>query len=126
MVVAWAKVLTALSAPLRARVDLLGRVHRPVDQRAAHAHQRAQHRQVIDLLRELPRADQPRAGARQPGEVRRPAQLLHPLVRVEHRAQRDGCRQHVVAAQGPDRRKDAAVHGFKEMRRLQPVEQVVG
>ncbi len=111
---------------LRARIDLFRGVHRALDQPAPDRHQRAQHGEIIDLLGELPRADQAGARAGQLGEVTRPAQFLHALVGVEHRAQRDRRRQHVVAAQRLDRGEDAAVHRLEEVIGLELVEQIVG
>ncbi|PAV66731.1 hypothetical protein WR25_03666 [Diploscapter pachys] len=111
---------------LRARIDLLGRIHRTFDERPADLHQRAQHREVIDLRRELARTDQAGARSGQAGEIGRTAQLLHPLIRFEHGPERDGGCQHVVDPQSLDRGEDAAVDGFVEMRGFQPVDQVVG
>ena len=110
---------------LRARVHVLAGVHRAIDQRPAHRHQRAEHGEVVDLLRELASADQPGAAARQPGQIGGAAQFLHPLVRVEHRAERHRGREHVVAAQCLDRGEDTAVQRFEEMRGFQPVDDVV-
>src|SRR3546814_15754072 len=52
---------------LRLRIDALARVERPLDHRAADIDQFAQKREIVDLPRELPRADQPRPAA---GELR--------------------------------------------------------
>src|SRR3546814_7127716 len=63
---------------LRARIDFLGGIERAIDQRPPHRHQGAQHREIVDLLRELLGADQPRARSGELREIRGAAQLLHP------------------------------------------------
>ena len=71
------------------RIDLLAGVERALDHVAADLDQRAQQREIVDLLREVARADQRRAAVGQPGEIGRAAELAHRLVGLEHRPERD-------------------------------------
>ena len=68
--------------------NILTRVERAFHELAADADEGAQQREIVDLGREVARADHGRARAGQLREVGRPADLLHPLVRVEQAASR--------------------------------------
>ncbi len=111
---------------LFARVDVLAGIQRLFDHLAPDRHQFAQQGEVVNLSRELARADQPRARSGQLGEIGGAAQLRHPLVLFEHRFQRHWRREHVVLAQRPDRAKDAAMDRFEEMLVLDYLDNVVG
>ncbi len=66
--------------------NVLTRVERAFDQVAADADQRAEQRQIVDLVREVACADHRRARSGQLREIGRAANLLHPLVGIEQRA----------------------------------------
>ena len=70
------------------RLDLFRRVERLLDHAAPHRDQRAQQREVVDLVGEIARTDQRRAAAGQLRQIGGPAQLAHADVRLEHRPQR--------------------------------------
>ncbi len=97
------------------RGDLLAGIQRAFDQVAADADEGAEQRQIIDLRGEIARADDRRARAGQLGEIGRAADLLHRLVAVEHRPQRDRVGDPVGVGHPQDRFVDAAVHRLEEM-----------
>ena len=97
------------------RRDVLGGVERAFDHVAPDPDQGAQQRQVVDLRGEVAGADDRRAGAGQLGEIGRPADLLHRLVALEHRLQRDRVGDHVLVGHPQDGLVDAAVQRLEEM-----------
>ena len=68
---------------LRQRSDLVAGVERALDHVAADPDERAQKREIVDLLGEIARADDRRAAAGQLGEIGRAADLAHRLVALE-------------------------------------------
>ena len=96
-------------------IDLVGGVERLLDHLAADADQGAQQREIVDLLGEIARADDRRARAGELGEIGRAAELLHLLVRLEHRPQRHRAGDHVAIEQAQDLLVDAAVQRLEEM-----------
>src|SRR3546814_19601006 len=64
---------------LRLRIDALARVERPLDHRAADIDPFAQQREIVDLTREIARADQPSAAA---GELRQITYAADRLTRL--------------------------------------------
>ena len=100
---------------LRHRGDLLAGVERILDQLAADPDQRAQQGEVVDLLGEIARADHRRARSGELGEIGRAADLLHPLVGVEQRPQRDRIGDSVGVGHPEDGFVDAAVQRLEEM-----------
>ena len=98
-----------------AGVDFLRGIERAVDQIAPHAHQRAQHRQIVDLRGEIARADQPRPAAGKLRKIGRPAERRHPRILGEQRPERYRIGAQTLAAQPLDRGKQTAVDGLVEM-----------
>ena len=128
--VASAKLLTAalaaafLGDPVERRlgrldlalgIDLLAGVERLLDHLAADADQRAEQRQLVDLLGEVARADDRGAAAGQLGEIGGAAQLLHLLVRLEQRPQGHRRGDHVAVDQPQDLLVDPGVQRLEEM-----------
>ena len=72
-------------------------------------------RQIVDLLGEVAGADDRRARAGQLGEIGGAAQLLHLLVRLEQRPERDRRGDHVAVEQPQDLLVDAPVQRLEEM-----------
>ena len=100
---------------LRLGIDRLAGIERLLDHLAADSDQLAQQRQIVDLLGEVARPDQRRAGAGELGEIGRPAALAHPLVGIEHWSQRHRARDHVAIHHAQDRLVDAGVERLVEM-----------
>jgi hypothetical protein len=96
-------------------IDVLAGVEGLFDHLAADADQRPEQRQLVDLAGEIARADDRRAAAGQLGEVGRPAQLLHLLVRLEQRPQGDRRGDHVAVDELQDLLVDAGVERLEEM-----------
>ena len=69
------------------RRDFLTGVERALDQVAPDTDERPKQGQIVDLLGEIARADDRRAGAGQLREIGRPADLLHRLVGFERSAE---------------------------------------
>ena len=100
---------------LRQRRDFLRRIERAFDHVAPDRDQRPQQRKIVNLLGEIARADDRRARPGQLGEIGRPADFLHRLVRLEHRAQGDRIGDHVLVAHAQDRIVDPPVQRLEEM-----------
>ena len=96
-------------------IDLVAGVERLLDHLAADPDQRAQQGEIVDLLGEIARADDRRAAAGQLGEIGRPAELLHLLVRLEQRPQSHRAGDHVAVEQAQDLLVDPAVQRLEEM-----------
>ena len=92
---------------------------RALDHVAPDPDQSTKQGQVVNLRGEIARADHRRAGPGQLGEIGRPADLLHRLVRFEDRLQRDRIGDHILVGHAQDRFVDAAMQRLEEMVRLQ-------
>jgi len=101
------------------RRNLLAGVDRAFDHVAPDPDQCTEKRQVVDLLCEVLGRDQGRPGPGQARQIPCAADLLHRLVRLEHRAQSDRVRDHVLVGQLQDRIVDPAVELLVEMVRLE-------
>jgi len=97
------------------RIDVLAGVERSLHQPAADADQRAQHREIVDLVGKGARADQVRRIGGELREIGRSAQFGHRRVLREHRAERHRRGEAVVAHQHLDRAIDAPMQRLEEM-----------
>ena len=96
-------------------IDLVRGVERLLDHLPADADQSAKQGEVVNLLGEIARADDRRARAGQLGEIGRAAQLLHLLVGLEQRPERDRRGDHVLVEEAQDLLVDPAVQRLVEM-----------
>jgi hypothetical protein len=94
-------------------------VARAFHQVAAHRHQFAQQREVIDLLGQFARGEQALPVRRQPGEIGGAAQFLQPFVAFEIGLERDRRDHRLAIDQRQDAFIDAAVDRREEMLGLQ-------
>ena len=107
-------------------LDFLAGVERALDHLAADPDQRAQQRQIVDLVGEVARADDRGAAAGELGEIGRAAELLHLLVGLEQGPQRHRGGDHVAVDEPQDLLVDAAVERLEEMVGAEPELDVLG
>ena len=96
-------------------IDLVGGVERALDHLPADAHQRAEQRQIVDLLGEIARADDRRARAGKLRQISRAAHLLHLLVRLEQGPQSHRRGDHILVEQPQNLLVDPPVQRLEEM-----------
>ena len=97
------------------RFDRFRRVERAAHQRAAHRHQFAQQREVVDLLRQLARCEESVTVRGQPREIGRPAERFEMLVTIEIGLERHRARGRPALHHGQHAFHDQAVRGDEEM-----------
>ena len=97
-------------------IDVFARIDGLFDHLAADADQRAEQRQLIDLRREIARADQRDAAFGELEQIGRSAERLDRLVGLEHRLERHRIGDHVaIDDHADDRLVDSAVRRLEEM-----------
>ena len=97
------------------RLDRFRGIERAAHQRAAHRHQLAQQREVVDLLGQLARCEQPVPIRGQPREIGRPAERFEMLVTIEIGLERHRARGRAALHHGQHALHDQAVRGDEEM-----------
>ncbi len=100
---------------LFAGIDILARIHCIFNQFPANADKLSQQGQVVDLRREIARADQRSAIAGQLRQIARPAQFPERRVLIQHGFERHWIGDHVAVQQLHDRVIDAAMHRLEKM-----------
>ena len=100
---------------LRQRRNFLRRVERTLDHVAPDRDEGTQQGEIVNLLGEITRADDRRTRPGKLGEIGRPADLAHRLVRLEHRPQGHRIGDHILVGHAQDGVVDAAVQRLEIM-----------